>query len=327
MRKLKEIKNWNLLIIVVFIVIFCITIFLSFRGDSNSWTNFWQVIGAILGVVGAILAIVYERREEDKVRRDKKRKDAHFELKDLSGNVDREIIPLLFELEKDDKIDDSRRHNYWVMVLSYKVRAGDITSRLSDLLNDESGHNHLSDANYDFSDVLLEIERLYNLPENKEIVDGIIDKYDHFPSFDNKSEESKDFRDNYVKVSWILKREYAEKAKYLVGVSTKDKRIMRIFKLEENGVESQDENTKRITFASQKTLYSANELEKGRAIYLDELKEWRSSNPVLYFKAFLEANNLPYSKILDKYLEDGDTYQNLDPREIIVVRTRKFDEE
>ena len=126
-------------------------------------------------------------------------------------------------------------------------------------------------------------------------------------------------KDIWIKGYWILKKDHASQAKYLIGVSTKTKRVLRIFELAKDGVGQYDENTGRILFNSKETLYSHDETDN--PFNLEELKDWTSMNPIIYLKYYLNSKGIPENKKLKSIILD---YDSLDERDIIVVRTQKF---
>lgn len=126
--------------------------------------------------------------------------------------------------------------------------------------------------------------------------------------------------------NWILKYENAENAKYLVGVSTRDKRILGVYKLK--GDPKQLDENNRVLFSKEETLYIEKSNKKeDRA--MPGLDNWTSRNPVLYYKKYLKSKNFELenenmSYVLDKLNLTKEQYNHLSEKEIIVVRTNKF---
>lgn len=136
----------------------------------------------------------------------------------------------------------------------------------------------------------------------------------------------------------ILKKSSAESAKYLIGVSTKDKRIVGAYNLNQATIIIGE--NKRVEFQLPDThsrLYVEGQQMRPVLQYLPGLKHWTAMNPVLYYLAYLKSSNITLQdsdkKQLASFLLDQKTdlanaekfLATLSDRDIVVVRTFKFD--
>lgn len=165
---------------------------------------------------------------------------------------------------------------------------------------------------------------------------------------------------NMVLGFWILSYHKANNAKYLVGVSTKTKDCVGIFRLNKSAI--RDENGgPRIYFRvnlglglgkpSEEKLHEKAKLEKATdLVYLKGITKekenteiprlpylslWTAQNPVLYYKRFVSSREdvptfdddtkIKIMQLLGMKDARAVDYDNLSDTDIVVVRTYKFD--
>lgn len=354
MIKLKEIKSWKLITACVFVYIIAGAL-LPVKHDTEYWTNYWQVMGASLGVLGTVFAVIYEldnqkktaikemaeRKDKEEAKyRNKKADDKEKAIEKIQYERHFLILTILNKLKNYKNQEFSAEiSNNWCVVLE-EIRRSliifDDPSCQLDRVFFASLKTQINLLRYKGEHANIHQEELNILknsfPVYKDVFEFLddsnsIDRERHLEYHINKVDKLniESTKDIDVLGHWILNKSYAKRAKYLIGVSTKTKRVVRVFKLADNGVADYNEETGRILFNAEKSLYRDNTREVNESsLVLPELTNWTAMNPVLYFKSYLKKHKeLKYSKELSKYIQD---YEELGDRDIIVVRTYKFGE-
>lgn len=104
----------------------------------------------------------------------------------------------------------------------------------------------------------------------------------------NDSSTTKQSDNNKILGSWLLNESSANEAKYLIGISSIDKRILATYALDNSG--SVISINGRVDFTNVAT--PINDLDASGYGPLPKLEKWNAQNPVLYYKQFLEKKNL-----------------------------------
>lgn len=282
-KVLKEYKNFICLFVpVILIPALCPLLpiwgfFDKYFSNSYYWTNYWQVVGAILGFMGAILVFLWEakntsitsiKKEHRRFRSDESAKIiSHINtIKNKEQNNENDvymefiyIFTILLEvnsvLDKQGKyfIDQKDLYDF-----------GDIKSEISEIikLHQVTVSKISSDYTELFKNIIIELDPDWNSEAEKSFsIDNKSDITDNELDINgNQSSNIANSSDKDIDVlgHWILNKSYAKRAKYLVGVSTKTKRVVRVFELADNGVADYNEETGRILFNAEKALYRDN---------------------------------------------------------------------
>lgn len=324
-----------------------------FSVNDNFWQNYWSFFGVVLTILAALWGVIHQIEKEqinkfvelqEKFRKEKSKFFLDFDgyiainSKVLAKNNN---YPLFIKLCKElaDLIYTSRDIGYRRKRLEKEI------SKIDDKIDDDFSvfdDNVLSIINdwryleivdfvveY-FEDISAYIDEIRKQQKNSSENNGL--KGNEKKSLkEQESEKDINFFDNRILGYWILNRPSAENAKYLIGVSTSDKRILAIYRL--NGKTSFNEFTRRILFSAEECLYYRdsknskylNDEESKKPIILDALLDWRAQNPVLYYKQYSESKGIKKSIQNNNLKHFIPEISTLKPRDIIVVRTQKFD--
>lgn len=141
----------------------------------------------------------------------------------------------------------------------------------------------------------------------------------------NDSSTTKQSDNNKILGSWLLNESSANEAKYLIGISSIDKRILATYALDNSGYVTSING--RVDFTNVAT--PINDLDASGYGPMPKLEKWNAQNPVLYYKQFLEKKNLDLDdteKIIVDILDLSSPYEfdELTSKDIIVVRTQRL---
>lgn len=333
----------------------------KYFSNSYYWTNYWQVVGAILGFMGAILVFFWEAKNKNitSIKKEHRR---------FRSEESAKIISHINTIKNKDCNNEDDVYMEFIYIFTILLQVNSVLDKqIKHFIDDKDQYNF-----YDIKNEISEIMKLHPVTVDKissdytELFKNIIIELDSEPksdgnNADNKSNviknksDSKDScsvdnrptsldskldstscnestsisdssdKDIDVLGHWILNKSYAKRAKYLIGVSTKTKRVVRVFELADNGVDEYNEETGRIKFKEDKTLYRDDASKGNKSSFtLSELDNWTAMNPVLYFNSYRKSKGITTdNEELDKYIKG---YKNLGDRDIIVVRTYKFGE-
>lgn len=326
-----------------FVIIFLVTLGISlgivkwvFSSSKSTntllWTNYWVIVAAIVPIAGALLSFYFQFEMNEYT----KNKEKYLNFQE---SVQKKQAPKFINFSrKRETLNEKQKLQLAKDLVALMYTSIDIDKkRIS--LGIEADDPDISDLS-DFNDritqiiqdeanleIIAEVEKNY-FDLHKFISDKNSSKFFDSESTSNKIDNDKTFmmntEDEKILGYWILNQFRARNAKYLIGVSTKDKRILGVYKL--NGDVDVDENTKRVLFHANKKLYF--DSDENQPITMPKLDNWTAQNPVLYYNQYLKNKNVNLST------EDVDTinkvispekYELLQLGDIIVVRTFKFD--
>lgn len=138
--------------------------------------------------------------------------------------------------------------------------------------------------------------------------------------------------DNKIPGWWVISEYYAKRAKYLVGVATKDRRVVGVYKLDGNNIVQSSEDRKYFNIDVSNRLFLEND-DNRQIRPFPRLDDWRAKNPVLYYLGYVnwlsnDSENEDRKYIMEMLnISTMEEFRSLSARDIIVVRTYKFDQD
>jgi len=340
-------KKTKLITVTIFVFIALSFILGFIYNSTNYWNNFWNFwpsfLGAIIAIVIFISQIEIENSKNRKLKindNNEKIKNDYFKFQDdMMKNILKLLLDFSPELREDTSKNKTKTKQLAVSLVTLLYSASEAETqrnRIDKVIDDnnEDEQNRL----VDFSEVDSQITQILNDNKNKDIIDLVEKTYPDLKAViksrtkfnkDTRADQKKD--NDIILGHWILKLKNAQNAKYLIGVSTIDKRILGTFKIDNGKKISRDEDTNRIYFgdgASPITNVDPDN-NKNNPI-MPHLQNWISQNPILYYKQYLSSKNIVLSqndkKIICNTLNIAiNEYDKLNGRDIIVVRTSLLD--
>lgn len=244
------------------------------------WTNYWTFFAGILPIIAVVL-VFYAQLVVDK----------------NTYNV-QNYISLQNELQQE--ISDRLVHFTEYSIVDKKVLISDLAFFLYSLQNIDIKRLQLdfdkdqnSENVTDFSEFSQRVHEIINSEKYSEIVQAVRQNfYDLGPIIDKKISDENKLTDDILGY-WIVNEYRAKNAKYIIGVSTLDKRVLGIFKISDKNKISKDENNGRVYFGGTDAIMFQPKKDSSNSVYIPFLKEkWTAQNPVLYYKRFLKNNDL-----------------------------------
>lgn len=331
----------TLLLVLVFTFTIAVILGLIFFNTTDYWDNFWNFwpgfLGGIIAIVLFINQIEIDKSEKKKTKDDEVRKEIFQRYLDFQDDMLTNIVKLLLDFEpslrEDDSVTQNKQLASSLVTLMYYVEDGQ--NRRFELQryldNNELEDNRL----LDFNDVSMQLDSIITDESNKTVVDIVRQSYPDLKAsidyrFANKiksDQNSNKVQNDIILGSWILNKWSAQHAKYLVGVSTIDKRILGIFKITNPEYIDVDPNFEnRIYFGNgTETIKSVDKDDNKNNLIMPHLDNWTARNPVLYYKQYLKSKNIDLSKeipsIAKEFNMSVDEFEHLNDRDIIIVRT------
>ncbi|CAK1248446.1 hypothetical protein [Fructobacillus tropaeoli] len=348
--------------IVIFIIFGIVSIIFFINPHKEGfWTNYWTGTPIVITIIAALSSFYIQSRINQK-------NSAHEDYFQYQDEIDKEIMPKFssFQLVKDKNISQENKEKL-VENLSEILLAITISdNKRGDLVpTTEDDTYQKGRAVIDYNDYFArELQTILSKDEYKEVIQTVKDSHHYFEdALDNIvneadinklkefSEEDRTRLQNYINVyddlilkAWVLKKANAEKAKYLIGVSTSNKTIVGAYNLSEHRI-NVDQSNNRIEFDVRKhenRLYLAgitDNYTNGEKIKLPGLEKWTASNPVLYYIRYLKVTNqyenfgndniktvLNTLHIHFNENQEKVEWEKLGDRDIIVVRTYRLGE-
>ncbi|MDO7806004.1 hypothetical protein Q7Q91_13515 [Lactiplantibacillus pentosus] len=340
------------LAIILIIPFIHIRIIHSYEHEIEYWNNYWNVIPVFAAAVPAILTFFYNRNKEIKARNNEREaKDkARIEEKENKdkiqyAEIQHEIVDVaipqiaMFNKKYPGKLSTEERVRNLIHLL---YEQDNLDAKISMIKNDD-------DSRIDGRESIEPgIKKIIQDPTNKVVVEIVsessafleqrIKELQEDIRKDNKNTKDKITIANRILGFWILNFQNANNAKYLLGVATSDKRCVGAFRLHKSARSTEN---RRLWF----------HVDDGDIIYLEGVQEnensvgyktpfpyldqWTAQNPVLYYKSFINGNTqIEFTEedmkhvmhILGVTHNEIEAYKRLGPRDIIIVRTYKFDQ-
>lgn len=331
-RSKKLIYSFIIFLLVTLIISAGIVIWVCISSKNTNtllWTNYWVMVAAVIPIAGALLSFYFQFEMNEYT----KNKEKYLNFQE---SVQKQQAPKFINFSKTRSPAQKLQLAKDLVALMYTSIDIDKKRISLGIDSDDPDISDLSDFNDritqiiqddDNSEIIAEVEKNY-FDLHKFISDKNPSKFSDSEATNNKIVSDKTFmmntEDEKILGYWILSQFRARNAKYLIGVSTKDKRILGVYEL--NGDVDVDENTKRVLFYASKRLYFDGDREP--SVTMPKLDKWTAQNPVLYYKQYLKNKNFKLSPedidTINKVISPG-KYDLLEFGDIIVVRTFKFD--
>lgn len=331
--------NYTKKILYGIISLIIISLIVGFDTDSKDyWSNFWNFWPNILGAIVAIILFINQLQIDKKVNKDAieqqhKSEDIQRYL-DFQDSMITKIAKLLLDFNdglRDNETRQKKQLSTSLVTLLYAIQDGEKRREKIQPLIDDDDSQFL-----DFQDASTQINSIIADPKNEDIINIVKTSY---PDLNNiiikrkkEIEKIKNQSQNneIVLGNWIINESSAKNAKYLIGVSTIDKRILGVFKATDSSKIERVNNDgiNRIHFEGMEPVKSVTMDNKNNMV-MPMLEDWTSRNPILYYKKYLEVNEHTLSK---EQIEAISTEMDLKPKEfnslgnrdIIVVRTNEL---
>lgn len=315
-------------------LLFSLVSFFVFK-SSDFWQNYWTGIPIFITLAIALGSFYVQ------VRTDKNKRNFE-KYMDFQEYIEREMFPKIANFLGDTKLDDgqltndlmelliafdsleSKRNN--LLTLDQREKEPEVAEyleplrkKLATIINDEKfAHivEIVSRSLFPLSNVIPDLNKFYAEEQMKSANDASL-------SIINDN-------DNKILGWWVISEYYAKRAKYLVGVATKDRRVVGVYKLGENTVVQSPEDRKYFQVDVSNRLFLENDNNRQTRPF-PRLDDWRAKNPVLYYLGYVnwlsddsETEDRKYvMKMLN--ISTVEEFRSLSAKDIIVVRTYKFD--
>lgn len=337
-------------------------------GDSSFWTNYWTAIPVIVTGLFAIISFSYQyqdkqtrqdedlkkqrklEKEKEKAEKEKERAEKYNSYLVQQEKIQNELVPKIASFSPEIRSTKNKSQlTKDLIILITTVMSLDADTNPYSTYNTDDSRN----ADY-LAEFKAKIGIILNDPINKDIVKCVSNSYSLLNQWilsekeNYIAEQNLDStiepddsgtkmtnKDQRILSAWVLSYSNAKKGKYLIGVSSSNKRIVGIYKL--NGTPTLNNQNHRVKFDGEGTtrIYLEGETQI-KNDWLEQkntmpgLDNWTAQNPVLYYKAYLENKNISLSEGEKKHISESlgisiNSYENLTKRDIILVRTFKFD--
>lgn len=315
-------------------LLFSLVSFFIFK-SNDFWQNYWTGIPIFI-TLSIALGSFYVQMRMDKNKR-------NFEkYLDFQEYIEREIFPKIANFVGDIELTDreltndllelliafdsleSKRKN--LLTLNQREKEPEVAEyleplrkKLANIINDEK-YAHIveivSNSLFPLSNVIPDLNKFYAEEQMKSTNDASL-------SIINEN-------DNKILGWWVISEYYAKRAKYLVGVATKDRRVVGVYKLGGNTVVQSSKDRKYFNVDVSNRLFLEN--DNNRQMHpFPRLDDWRAKNPVLYYLGYVnwlsnDSENDDKNYVMNMLnISNAEEFENLSARDIIVVRTYKFD--
>ncbi|MBZ5944178.1 hypothetical protein KII92_04330 [Leuconostoc gelidum subsp. gasicomitatum] len=361
MKKNRFFKNFNILktmevymlsvSIILALIVIAYTVYVCLMAKpapSNFfWQNYWTGMPIFITLIIALASVYFQIRMENK----KRTQEAYLKSQ---YDIERDIFPRFTIFSDDFSSSNSELINNLSLfsVTIYQLKLSqkndkiifsedkgdylkDLESKVSEIVNNKKYEiivSIVSNAAPIFSEVLGSLKKEYSNTSVKENNQNaflhIIDENEHTINTDYDKNICN--LDQQILGYWIMKYSSARNAKFLIGVATKDKRVVGAYKLHKSA-RKPDEN-KRIYFDVQSSDRLYLETSESTEKPFPHLENWTAQNPVLYYLDYINwkygenALNPDQKEYIADLLKISiDDFNRLSGRDIIVVRTYKFD--
>lgn len=300
-----------------------ITILDPSSGNKDGfWANYWAFWSIFSGAVAAVLIFLWQIKLDNRKEAVNRYLDFQY---DMFKNISTSLLQFDSSMNFSEKNLESKMHLAQELVtLLYMIEEGkkqlnEVVQNNDKLLEQDHRIGTFDELDKSLLDVLEnpKNEELRNLVENNypDLKRIIADK------FEQRGKE------NSILNHWYLSEKSARSAKYLIGVSAVDKRILAIYDI--NDPESVKLDGVWVSFKPHKNpVLSVEEAQKGNHFVMEELTSWNARNPILYLKQYYtdSEGKSGLSTRTSNYLEDKlNDFETLGARDIIVVRTAGCD--
>ncbi len=324
------------IIILSGILLFSLISFFAVK-SNDFWQNYWTGIPIFISLAIALGSFYVQMRTD----KNKRNFEKYLEFQEY---IEREMFPKIANFIGDKKLDDrqltndllqlliafdsleSKRKN--LLTLNQREKEPEVAEyleplrkKLATIINDEK-YAHIveivSKSLFPLSNVISDLNKFYADEQMKGVDDVSL-------SIINDS-------DNKILGWWVISEYYAKRAKYLVGVATKDRRVVGVYKLDGNNVVQSSEDRKYFKVDVSNRLFLENDNNRQTRPF-PRLDDWRAKNPVLYYLGYVnwlsnDSENEDRKYVMEMLnISTMEEFRSLSARDVIVVRTYKFDQD
>jgi len=344
-----SIENIMLFLSLFLLLILIVFSFICFftKQSVSFWENYWTGIPVFVTLIIALSSFYFQLRIENK--RTKKNK-----MLKIQENIETEIIPKFTTFsEISNKSDEQLINDLTELIVT--VYQMDNMENENKKKYHESSHHSFDQGDY-LPELKVRVSRILKNDQYGRITNAISNSHSIFSSTINnlikdsdshidqavlaeesnyKNDLKKDINlpingeDMKILGYWILKYESAFEAKYLIGISTATKRVIGVYDIYHKATKPDENNRIRFNVNEKDRIY----IESNRPhqfVQFPGLENWTAQNPVLYYLDYLNWKNIKLNDNQKKYIANllnlsiAD-FDKLKGREIIIVRTYKFD--